>query len=95
MSWETIAFYVHENSNKTRLGRLIPIDNGEVCRQPGTPTWFPNQGKAAASYHIGVIDILQEWNWEKRMERFAKALLGARYPRIPSTCREPVLANHH
>jgi hypothetical protein len=28
-------------------------------RRTGSPTYFPNQGKAAASYHIGIIDILQ------------------------------------
>jgi hypothetical protein len=39
-------------------------------------TWLPNQGRAAASYHIGVIDILQQWNRKKQMERTAKALLG-------------------
>jgi hypothetical protein len=25
---------------------------------------------------MGIIDILQVWNWQKRMERFAKAVRG-------------------
>jgi hypothetical protein len=27
-------------------------------------------------YYVGIIDILQEWTWQKRLERYAKALLG-------------------
>jgi hypothetical protein len=27
-------------------------------------------------YFVGIIDILQEWNWEKQMEKVGKMLLG-------------------
>ena len=55
--------------------QLMPLQGGEQ-RQARDHTYVPNQGRAAASYHIGVIDILQQWNWKKQMERTAKALLG-------------------
>eukprot|EP01043_Picozoa_sp_COSAG02_P002646 COSAG02_NODE_62_length_43372_cov_14.404710_16_plen_403_part_00 len=55
--------------------RLMPLTH-TARRRTGSPTYFPNQGKAAASYNIGIIDILQEWNLTKKMERWAKLLLG-------------------
>eukprot|EP01043_Picozoa_sp_COSAG02_P013777 COSAG02_NODE_557_length_20379_cov_6.688215_9_plen_335_part_00 len=55
--------------------RLMPLTH-TARRRTGSPTYFPNQGKAAASYNIGIIDILQEWNTTKKLERWAKLLLG-------------------
>jgi len=32
------------------------------------------------TYHMSVIDFLQDWNWNKRMERFAKTKLTIKDP---------------
>lgn len=32
------------------------------------------------SYHMGIIDILQEWNWEKKLERYFKIYFKFRDP---------------
>ena len=31
---------------------------------------------SASVYYVGIIDILQKWNWSKRAERLVKALMG-------------------
>jgi len=30
-------------------------------------------------YYLGVIDVLQKWNWNKRLERWSKTLLKGRF----------------
>ena len=31
-------------------------------------------------YYLGVVDILQEWNWEKQLERYFKILFKSAEP---------------
>jgi len=57
--------------------KLMPItsEDGDRLAKDGEATWYPNLSNAHESYHMGIIDILQKWNWSKRAERFTKAVL--------------------
>ena len=57
--------------------KLMPItsEEGDRLAKDGEATWYPNLSNAHESYHMGIIDILQKWNWSKRAERFTKAVL--------------------
>eukprot|EP01111_Echinosteliopsis_oligospora_P014644 TRINITY_DN5554_c0_g2_i1.p1 TRINITY_DN5554_c0_g2~~TRINITY_DN5554_c0_g2_i1.p1 ORF type:complete len:677 (+),score=100.46 TRINITY_DN5554_c0_g2_i1:98-2128(+) len=41
------------------------------------------------TYYMGIIDILQSWNFKKKMERFAKGLLGKSKSGISSVPPKP------
>jgi len=55
----------------------------EFCRKKAQAV------RGAVYYSIGIIDILQEWNFSKRLERFAKIYLKGQDPEGIS-CIEPV-----
>ena len=50
--------------------RVAATEGGVVPNQVDVP-----------GYYMGLIDILQEWNMGKRMERYAKILLKGRFAR--------------
>lgn len=62
-----------ERANKTgREWRIYSEDNySALARDPdgGLRARFV---EGPGTYYIGMIDILQEWNWKKRIERFFK-----------------------
>merc|ERR1719461_1455012 len=40
-------------------------------------------------YYLGIIDVLQEWDWQKRMERWAKTNLRMK-EKDGISCVEPI-----
>jgi hypothetical protein len=41
-----------------------------------TQVYHSHFTNAASKYYVGIIDILQKWTWEKKLERWAKAFMG-------------------
>ncbi|KAJ0406266.1 hypothetical protein P43SY_007054 [Pythium insidiosum] len=70
-------------------GDLRDQDEDEQDRGDGKDRWgrmascgahlepLPEQGDFPEElYFVGIIDILQEWNWEKQLEKMGKMLIG-------------------
>lgn len=58
---------------------MRPFRTGDASRGMGDSCGSSVQSSVvvgAGTYFIGIIDILQKWNWKKRLERYWKLVLG-------------------
>ncbi|KAF1786157.1 Phosphatidylinositol-4-phosphate 5-kinase, N-terminal domain [Phytophthora cactorum] len=60
------------SKNRSRNGRTESNTSSSGRRLPRSGMRMANTVVGPAYYHLGVIDILQTWTFQKRMERFFK-----------------------
>jgi hypothetical protein len=53
------------------VDNAVARDTDELGRDPNG-AFNAAMVEGPGSYHMGIIDILQEWNWDKKLERFFK-----------------------
>lgn len=71
-------------ANKNPSNNTSPLNKNKPLREYTADDIFQRDADGGLSarmvegpgtYYIGIIDVLQEWNWMKKMERFAKVYL--------------------
>lgn len=66
-----------QNHDRQGISNLCNSVNYRTYNQDSDGAIHAAVVEAQGTFYIGIIDILQEWNWSKRFERFIKtSLLG-------------------